>query len=267
AMYRAEAFAVIARTQAEAGDRAAARKALEKALAAANGLPAPDPTDPSPFQARQALNARSYALQKIAEVQAALGDARAAEQTLAALPEEAKESKQFALHDSKIRAGDFKAARKMADSTPPNRTPWDMWEGRDRYLAVIAIAQARAKDFKAAAETLGQITQLGSRIAANVGVARELARAGQKERAAHLRRQAVPKPETVGPDKGWSDDMREALRQLAATQAEIGAAKAAREWIAKLPSPFTRSFVLLGVIEGLAATDGSGPKVLLFDVD
>jgi hypothetical protein len=77
----------------------------------------------------------------------------------------------------------------------------------------------------------------------------------------------VPKPDAVGPDKDWADDMRMTLLQLAAAQAEVGEEKAALEWIARLPSPFTRAYALLGVVEGLAAADGTGPRVRLYDAD
>jgi RNA polymerase sigma factor (sigma-70 family) len=256
-MYRSEAFSTVARLQARAGDRATARRTLEKALAAAEKLPAEGIF----------ANNRAFALLKVAEVQLDLGEEKAAARTLASIPERLKADMDHFLLSRKVEVRDFKGALEAAEKLPPARTPWDVWSSRDAALAGVAVAQARAGDFKGAEETLDKVRQQGGKISASAGVAVALARAGQKEKAARLVRAAVPDAEAVGADKGWADDVRLRVQQLAAAQAEAGEEKAVLAWIAKLPSAFTRTFALLGVAEGAAAREGKGARLRLFGED
>jgi hypothetical protein len=256
-MRRSEAFSTVARLQARAVDRAAAGKTLEKALAAAEKLPAEGVF----------ANNRAFALLKVAEVQLDLGEEKAAARSLASIPERLKADMDHFLVSRKVEARDFKGALEAAEKLPPARTPWDVWSSRDAALAVVATAQAKAGDFKGAEETLGKVRQQGSKISASAGVAVALARAGQREKAARLLRAAVPDAEAVGPDKGWADDVRLRVQQLAAALAEAGEEKAALAWIATLPSALTRTFALLGVVEGAAAREGKGARLRLFEAD
>jgi len=203
-------------------------------------------------------NNYAFALWEIAKAQSEIGDVKAFQQTVESIPKQSREFKASVLVEQALRAKDFKQALEIAAKETEGGASW--------ALARIALAQAKASDFKAGQQTRGQIKDPFTRISVSASLALELAKAGQKEPAVKMLQEAIPAPEIVGADEGYADDIRSSLQDLARAQAELGDENGCLKWIAKLPSPFTRTYVLLGVVEGIAAREGNGARPRLYYV-
>jgi RNA polymerase sigma factor (sigma-70 family) len=244
---KVRALAALAPAQAKAGKQDEARKSLDEALGIVNDF----------LMDRQGQEQRAETLSVLARAQAEMEDVKAALVTAETIPDVTEKDtfgkvisfpfRERTLVELKARAGDFAGATKIAE-----KIDGEYHDGYQRGYAfqVIARAQAEAKDVKAALATAGRIEHDITKVAAYTDVARTQARAGDEAGAAKTFAEAL-KFATEVPEEKWPFGRPQLLRELAAAQAEAGAAAAAREWIAT-QGPYLRTWALVGLAEGLA---------------
>src|SRR5262249_20392367 len=155
---------------------------------------------------------------RVARAQADLGDAAGALETVQSIAdyrEYPPDGKQYGLVILKARAADFRGALEVAKKVPSADG------ARDALLAVIAAAQAKAKDFPGAAATLERMKtdQAKARAAADLG--RAAVRAGKKDEVAKLLGLALEHAQRV-PEDNWVEYREYLLESIAAAQAEGG---------------------------------------------
>jgi RNA polymerase sigma factor (sigma-70 family) len=238
---RIPAWVGLAKLQAKAGMRDAARASI------AEGLKAVPPDTPDD-NFRQSY--RAEGLQGIALAQADMGDLKIALRTADSIPESRFPYKAVTLALLRARAGDYKGAKDAAreiDGGLPRATAF----------LNIARAQAGAKDFKGAMETADAILRPFSKAVGYLEIAEAQARAGDRGGAtktfAKVRELAEAVPET--PDTSDPDRVSvrpRLLQRLASAEAEVGEEKAAQTWIDKLSSPNLRAWAFVGLADGIA---------------
>jgi tetratricopeptide (TPR) repeat protein len=260
----------VALVQARAGDKALARKTLERAAELVASMPGDAP-------------GRARAVIALAGAQARLGEFAAARKTVEWIqPETGKAIALAALVRQLARAGRAQEALREIDRLPAGAA-------QVHILMHLGAGQAEAGDRKAArasferAERLiGQEQDEGQRMGQAVNLATVRSGAGDYEGALQTAETYFPKytlghaniahlQAKAGDFKGAlkiaeklkdSDWWKLNILQLTAEyQAQRGEAKAAREWIGRLDSPLARAYALLGAAEGsLPATTPPGKK-------
>jgi RNA polymerase sigma factor (sigma-70 family) len=246
---RFDGLAELARRQSEAGHAKEAHKTVAEALKAAEAL-----TDEE---------SRDQALSRIAYAQADVGDLPGALRTAQSCPGKQVRTisgelvsfpcKERCLVTLMCRAGDVKGARTIADTIDN-----EYQEGYQRAhaLRVIARARAGAKDVKGALATAAAIRHEFLRPAAYIDIGQALVKAGNRAGAVAAFAKALELAQEAPEDQRayfylLGDDARSTLlRTLAAAQEEVGEGTSARDWIAKLKSPYVKTWALAGLVEG-----------------
>lgn len=265
----------VAILQARSGDKAAARKTLERVAELVASIP-PD-NKARPIRAATPLTALACA-------QATIGEFAAARKTADAIPIANKVAKSVAvaalvrqlaqagrteearteverltgviqvhalMHygaalaqsgDRKSAAASFERAHVLLDEVT-------LKNGRDSLAHALSALRADAGDFKGAMQTAGAYLEQDS-LGYNT-IAGIQAEAGDFAGALKV----YDRLKRSG-GNGWDLQL---LRRIAKTQAERGESKAALEWIARLGSHMERACALVGVADGIARAQAA-PK-------
>jgi RNA polymerase sigma factor (sigma-70 family) len=251
---RVGALAELAKGQARAGKKEEARKTLDEARRLIDGF----------LNDRRGKEDRADGLYGVAHAEAEAIDLKTALLTAQSIPDILLRDvfgevltypfRERALVERSARSGDFKAARKAADAIDGK------YQGgyqKGYCLRLIARSQAEARDVKGALETADAIEHEFHKAAAYAEIARARARLRDRDGAAETFTRALELAEAV-PPRGREgilvfEGRPQALRRLAAAQAEVGEEKAVREWIARQKDAHLRAWALVGLVEGLAA--------------
>jgi RNA polymerase sigma factor (sigma-70 family) len=252
---RVRAWIEVAKVQAKAGQRDAARGSLSEALRA---VPADLPQD------AVVQNTRANCLQLIALKQADIEDVKTAIVTAETIPELPALGmngeilqfpyKQFTLALLQVRAGDYQAAAKVA--TAIDAKHGNGWQ-RGYALRYLARGQAEAKKIKQALVTADAIEHAFHKAAAFAEIAQAQAKSGDRTGAARTFEKARELADAVPVEPDDTNPDRESLRPrlllwLAAAQAVSGEVKSAQGWIRNLNSATLRAWALVGLSEGIA---------------
>jgi tetratricopeptide (TPR) repeat protein len=195
-----------------------------------------------------------YALVAIAKAQAAAGHAVAAREAIDKLKTTPQQSRIFPpqayglaqLAIGQAQAGDLRAARASAEQALQQLLVLPQPQ-RNSCLHMLALFQARAKDFEGALATASRIQgapvlfdarRVGT---AYINLAYEEAKAGAGTRALDIVKGLRP----------GSDQLPRALQATARGRTERGEEKEALAWARQLATPDARGFALLGVAEAL----------------
>lgn len=247
---RAPALREIAKAQAEAGEKEAARETFASALQTAQRIEDASScalaiseiakTQIGVSEIAAAIETtkrikgdywRAEALSEIAKAQAEEGQKEAARETFAAAIETAKlvgsplsptQALKY-IAKAQTEAGEMVAAIETAQSIES-----DWLRSREEALREIAKAQAQAGDFTAALETAQSIENVAWRSSAQIEVAIAQAQAGDKEAARQTFTTALQTARRIEGER----QRAEALREIAKAQAKAGEKETARETFA-----------------------------------
>jgi tetratricopeptide (TPR) repeat protein len=264
----------VALAQAKAGDKAEAKKTLERAAKLVEALP------------KDEQASRFRALTALACVQARLGEFTAARKTAEGIPIERELRRDLpTLVRQLARAGRAKEAMTEIDRLPDGAT-------KVYALMHFGAGQAEAGDKKAARASFEQAHRLiGNLQGKGIGidlatvradagdyegaiqtaeayfpdndlgyanVANSHARAGDFKGALDVAEKIKDGPGGQGP-AWWKLN---ALRYIAECQAKRGESKAALEWIGRLDSHLARAYALTGLAEGMVPATRSPGKAI-----
>jgi RNA polymerase sigma factor (sigma-70 family) len=267
----------VARLQAKAGDKALARKTLQRAADVIASMP--DDTTP---------RRRARALTQLACAQARLGEFATARKTVEKIQHETGKAIALAtLVRQLAQAGRVKEAMTEIDALPVGTTKVHVLthlgagqaEAGDRNAArtsfrqahllieklqreedrlsqggILATVRAEAGDYKGAIQTAQTYNPTYTLGYANIAFAQ--AKVGDFTGALEIAEKLNNRQPRLNPD-WWKLRILEATASL---QALRGESKSALEWIDRLDSHFARAWALMGIAEGLTATKPPGKK-------
>lgn len=222
----------IGQQQHAAGAAAEARETVKMARAKFETL------DKQTQQRLQPQLAQTYA--NFGEIPAALQLAETIQDTPPTLP----------MRDDTL-AAVYIASKDFAKAIVYARKAKEIHAGWEHPFVRLAEAQANAKQFKDARQTIEEINDTYFKARAFINLAQALHRVGMIDAAAEPMRHAVQLAEREPAPENQYFFMHPVQHVVAAAQAEMGDHAAARQWVTRQISAHAQAWGLVGVAEGL----------------
>jgi serine protease Do len=227
---RVMALAMLAKAQAEAGDKQAAKQTLDKAL-------------------KLAAQVGPHGYAQVALAQADAGDLDAARRTAGAIT--SARLKTETLLAIQIKAGDLRGALTKAQAI---KSEFQSGEA----LTEVAAAQLRSADLEGGLQSAGAVKSVYWRVAALAEAAKAQARSGDRAAAAETFKKAFAEALDVRDKETGISGLRIAAHcRILQAQAEVGEEEGAVTWAMKQTARF-KALALLSIAKGIAARQDGG---------
>jgi RNA polymerase sigma factor (sigma-70 family) len=237
---KVEAFTIVAKAQARAGDKAATEKSLEFALETVKGLEGGD--------GNLDISRKAHGLTLIAAAWAQTGYLKNAMNIADSLKGWHKEQEVLAsVAKALIEAGKIPEALQIVEKLQ------DVGIKGDVLLGVVKN-HIEKRDLKAARKTTDSIEQDVAKIDPLLELAKAQAKSGDLAAAKAACQEAVDKlknPDTVWYSNGAMSAAPDYLHRIMSVRSEVGDEKGAIDWAYGQDSPFIKTLVLAAVAEGL----------------